>query len=220
MNKNFINYAEAANIFGVIEATVDAYSSQLPLAMRQHVTGELRQAFGELMQGRGTDVVTKARDLFEKTHMPAACLFLAVTLLEANQPLSALAVLFDLEQIQTGFAEGYLITGLIQYAIGRHAGAHRALQAAVARKPELLPAWKLLIQMALEEEGRNGACLVFQEALHHSTKYPKLLSLQSCLRQKLAVVNDKVLTHGPQNDQGAKEPIATPPCVEKIPVPV
>ena len=220
MNPNTIRREEAVDLFGVIEATVDAYSPQLPLAMRQHVSGELRQAFDELMQGRGTDAVTKAQAIFEKTQMPTACLFLAVALLETQQPLSALAALYDLEQSQTGFAEGNLITGLILYAVGRPDGAHRALQAAVARKPELLPAWKLLIQMAMEEKGLNGAFLVFQEALQYSVQHPKLLSLQSCLRQKPSFTSTAVMTCRSENSppMGASTELSC--YAEMIAVPV
>jgi len=179
-----IGHPEVADLWGVIDAAVDDYSPQLPLAMRQLARSELRHAHEELTQGHGEAAVTEARAIAAATNMPAAHLLLAAALFEIHQPLSALAALFALEQNQSEFAEGDFIQGLIFYALDRRAEARSVLQRAVQRKPDLMPGWKLLMQMSLEEENRNAAFLVFQEALRYSMRYPRLLSLQSCLRHK------------------------------------
>lgn len=192
-----ISSAEAAEIFAAIEAAVDAYSPQLPLAMRRHVGCVLRHARGELVQGRGNAAREEARAVAEMTRMPAAYLLHALTLLETNQPLSGLAALFDLEQQRTEIAEIHLVKGLILFALDRRAEARVELRCAVQRKPDLMPGWKLLMRMALEEENRNAAFMVFEEALHHSLRYPRLLALQSCLRQKPVYTNQAPVTSAP-----------------------
>lgn len=175
-------HEEAAELLSVIEAAVDGFSQQLPQTLRRHIGGGVRHIHSELMQGRGADAIAESRAIAELTDLPAAHLLLAWVLLETNQPLSALAALFDLEQFQAEMAEADLIKGLILCTLDRRAEARSALQRAVQRKPELVPAWKLLIKMAVEEENHNAAFLVFLEALRHSLRHPKLLALQSCLR--------------------------------------
>lgn len=179
-------FQEAVEVMDAIEAVVDEHSAQLPEAMRQHVRRVLRHVQCELQQGHGTEAVVEARAVAGLTRMPAAYLLLAWTLVQTRQPLSALAALFDLEQLRVEMAETHLLKGLIMYALHRREEARSALYLAVQRKPGLHQAWRQLIKMTLEAEHCNAAFLVFMQALQHSTRYPKLLSLQACLRHQPA----------------------------------
>lgn len=195
----------AADLWCVVDAAVDDYSSQLPWATRQRVRAELRHAHEELIQGRGNVAVEEVRVIVETTCMPAAQLLLAAALLEINQPLSALAALFNLEQSQSACAESQFIQGVIFYSLDRRSEARSVLQRAVQRKPDLMAGWKLLMKMALEEENRNAAFLVFQEALRYSMRYPRLLSLQSCLRQMPVFEDVSALWRGLEKQPAADD---------------
>jgi len=219
MSPAAVGHAKIADLWGVIDAAVDDYSPQLPLVMRQRVRSELRHAHEQLTQGCGADAVAEARAIAETTGMPAAHLLLAAALFEIHQPLSALATLFDLEQNQSEFAEGHFIQGLILYALDRRAEARSVLQRAVQRKPDLMPGWKLLMQMALEEENRNAAFLVFQEALRYSMRYPRLLSLQSCLRQTPVFPRTASWRMGVEQHPVADESCTTPAYADQVPIP-
>lgn len=189
-------HIEQAELFGLIEAAVNAYSPQLTPPMCAHLKAELRHAHRELLQGRGADAVAEARAIAELTHLPAAQLLWAWMLLETNQPVDAMDALFALEQFQPGLAEAHLFKGLVLYTLDQRAEAQSVLRKAVQCQPGLLAGWKLLMHMALEAEHRNAASLILHEALRYSMRHPQLLSLQSCLRHEPEFAPAAVLPNG------------------------
>ncbi len=215
MMTNHVCRQEAVEVMSAIEAVIEEHSAALPEAMRRHVRTVLRHAQDEIEQGRGTDAVVEARAVAELTRMPAAYLLLAWVLLQSRQPLSALAALFDLEQLQVEVAEMHMLKGLIFYALNRRAEARTALQLAVQRKPNLLQAWRLLIKMVVEAENSNAAFLVFMQALQHSTRHPKLLSLQACLRHQPGAPCVVEQIRG----TATQSPVAMPSAPEQVLVP-
>ena len=75
------------------------------------------------------------------------------------------------------------------------------------------------MKMALEEENLNAAFLVFQEALRYSMQYPRLLSLQSCLRQQPASADAAALWRGLERQPAMEASLPTHHYASLVSVP-
>ncbi len=179
--RSIIPLHEAREFFEVIESSVFEYSDPLAPSGRWAIVERLRTNHCRMLLGQWNEAIDDLRALVEETHLPAAYLLLAETMVQARQVDSALSVLLDLDTCHPDLEEKELLRGIVLHIIDRTTEAKHVLHQVIRRKPGLILAWKALIDIHVDEGDQLGAVRVFNEALMHIGYHPKVLSLQSSL---------------------------------------
>ena len=115
--------------------------------------------------------------------LPALYLLLAEAQMRNNDMPAAFDTLAILEQQHPEVAEKDLLHGILLHELGRNDEARDMLFQAVQRKPELILAWRMLMQISMADDNVVEAVRIFQEALKYSAGQPAFLSLQHYLHQ-------------------------------------
>ena len=181
MINNSIPHDEAVEYFEVIAKTFEENAHHLPQAERQGFMQRLRAIQRQLMQGCVDGAIAAALELAEQTHAPAAYLQLAEAQMRNSDAAAALTTLTLLDQLHPAMAEKDLLLGRLLLDLQRYDEAQNILHRAVERKPGLVPAWKILMELSLAEDNHLKAVQLFQEALQHNRGNSHLLALQHCL---------------------------------------